>query len=123
MRECKLVNYQVQTCRLADSPPENVTCYACTVVVYYCIPSWICKICKTTYQQEKHKKNITKAPTKHSLIQDNCSGFMYLNTRARRGDRKGNEIDIETNRRETDGEGMKVKEREAYRHMQEEALK
>ena len=50
----------------------------------------------------KHNNNITTAATKHSLIQDNCSGFMYINNRAGRGDRKGNEIDIESNRRETE---------------------
>ena len=33
------------------------------------------------------------------------------------------EIDIETNRRETNGEGMKLKERETNRHTQEEELK
>ena len=43
---------------------------------------------------------------------------MYLKTKAGRGDRKGNEINIETNRKETDGEGMKAKEREANRHTQ-----
>ena len=48
---------------------------------------------------------------------------MHLNTRAGRRDRKGHELDIETNRRETNGEGMKVKERETNRHTQEEVLK
>ena len=48
---------------------------------------------------------------------------MHLNTRAGRRDRKGHELDIETNRRETNGEGMKVKERETNIHTQEEALK
>ena len=48
---------------------------------------------------------------------------MYLNTRAGRRDRKGNEIDIKTSRRETKGEGIKAKERETNRHAQEEALK
>ena len=70
----------------------------------------------------KHNKNITTAATKHSLIRDKCSGFMYLNTRAGRGDRKGNEMDIETNRRETKVEGTKAKERETSRHTHEEAL-
>ena len=50
----------------------------------------------------KHNNNVTKAATKHSLIRDNSSDFMYLNKRAGRGDKKGNEIDIESNRRETE---------------------
>ena len=61
-------------------------------IVY--IVAWLCKICKKNLSARKHNNNITTAATKHSLIQDSCSGFMYLNTRAGRGARKGNEIDI-----------------------------
>ena len=48
---------------------------------------------------------------------------MYLNTTAGRGNRKGDKMDKETSRRETNGEGMKVKERETNRYTQEEELK
>ena len=121
------VNVCVQTFALAGtnlytsrSHPQPVALRAMIVHYYvlFCYP----KIAKQL-STRRHNNNITTAATKHSLIQENCSGFMYLNTRAGRGDRKGNERDIETNRTETKGEGMKAKERETHIHTQEEALK